>query len=296
MKTANTKFDTSSFSWKLVLLLGIFSLAHLLSPAQNVTFLGTGSTIPMADDRLVVVQICHFGDITGVTWNGMAMAKGVSQHHSLAGAVDMWYLPVSSGAEINGTGAVLSGTDLTPRSIHVMSFAGVDQNASLGDTDGAQSGTVTVDATAGDMLWEGYMFRQNTAITGNSGQTEVFDNDFNLSASRCWGAYKLATDGSNSLSCSAGSNGAHAAIVLNKVCAEPIECEVCPDMLSVTSLYLANDPHLSVFHAAQTLDAAGTITTGEDIDFKAGQSIELLVGFTVDIGGILDLIIEECIE
>ncbi len=76
---------------------------------------------------------------------------------------------------------------------------------------------------------------------------------------------------------------------------EPIECTVCKDTLVVTAGYLANDPHLSTFHAGSVLQSDGIVTLGENLIFKAGVSVDLLHLFEVATGASLEIFIEECV-
>ena len=57
------------------------------------------------------------------------------------------------------------------------------------------------------------MRRDPAQITPRSGQTEVFDNSFNIGGSRCWGAYLAASGGIEEVKINT-SNGAHVALVL----------------------------------------------------------------------------------
>ncbi|MBK8504520.1 MAG: hypothetical protein IPL46_21310 [Saprospiraceae bacterium] len=41
--------------------------------------------------------------------------------------------------------------------------------------------------------------------------------------------------------------------------------------------------------------SAGIITSGEEIDFRAGEEVELLPGFEVQQNGILTVTIQDCI-
>ncbi len=239
-----------------VLLLACLSLAYMAVDAQPVAFLGTGNNIPMGNNRLVVVTVCHFGNISGVTWNGMAMTLGVSQQHSLAGAVDIWVLPVGSGAAFTGSGAVVTGAG-SPSSTHVQSFENVDQANPVGDAMGAQSSSVTVNAVVGDMIWEAFMRRDQNAISGSSGQTEVFDVEFNISASRCWGGYLAAAAGSNTVTLST-SNGVHGAIVMQFVCND-----AAPPMITCPADQVQN---VDAACQAVLADYTGSATVSDDCD------------------------------
>jgi hypothetical protein len=69
----------------------------------------------------------------------------------------------------------------------------------------------------------------------------------------------------------------------------------CAEIIFVNAAFLAADPHQSIFHAAMKLMSDGIITSGEDIQFKAGEEVELLPGFEVQMGAILTVDIMDCI-
>jgi hypothetical protein len=66
-------------------------------------------------------------------------------------------------------------------------------------------------------------------------------------------------------------------------------------MMSVNAAFLANDPHKMLFRAGMKLLSDGIITSGEDIEFRAGDEVELLPGFEVQQNAILTVLIQDCI-
>ena len=71
-------------------------------------------------------------------------------------------------------------------------------------------------------------------------------------------------------------------------------CTPCEDFLNLTAMILGG-MHENLFHAAIQLTSDGIITNGEDITFRAGQAVELLPEFEVELGAILTVDIMECI-
>ncbi len=80
--------------------------------------------------------------------------------------------------------------------------------------------------------------------------------------------------------------------------ADPIVCNsACPETLFVDNAnYLSNDPHQSTFTADRTITSDGIITSAnnENIEFFAGESIELQPGFEVQLGAEFSADIEPC--
>ena len=69
----------------------------------------------------------------------------------------------------------------------------------------------------------------------------------------------------------------------------------CDDnILTIDDLILGTTPQTTSFHAIQTLRSNGNVTSTRNLMFKAGQSIELQAPFSIENGGILDGIIEDC--
>ncbi|MBK8502003.1 MAG: hypothetical protein IPL46_07240 [Saprospiraceae bacterium] len=67
-------------------------------------------------------------------------------------------------------------------------------------------------------------------------------------------------------------------------------------MIEATAAILANDPHQSDFCAGMTLTSDGIITSSnlEDIYFTAGDYVELMPGFAVELGARLQVDIGDC--
>ena len=70
----------------------------------------------------------------------------------------------------------------------------------------------------------------------------------------------------------------------------------CIGDIDLKDAYLAGDPHQSDFHALQILTAEGTVSNGENLNFKADSIVELISEFTVDLGASLLISVEDCPE
>jgi parallel beta-helix repeat protein len=82
-------------------------------------------------------------------------------------------------------------------------------------------------------------------------------------------------------------------------CTATVEVDVnescpCEDFINLTAMFLAG-MHEDMFHAGIKLTSDGVITNGEDISFKAGQEVELMPEFEVELGAILTVDIMDCI-
>ncbi|GJM30710.1 MAG: hypothetical protein DHS20C17_33450 [Cyclobacteriaceae bacterium] len=182
------------------------------TPVEAVTYTGNSSTVPAGDDRLLLVQVCHFDDISSVTYDGNAMSLAIKQDANVSGTCEIWYLPLGSGSAISST-AQVTGVGF-PNLVRYITFEHVNQSAPFGDmAQGTRKNILEVSTQLKDMIYEGFMRKDGNSINPQSGQTEVFDNSFNSSSSRCWGAYKAASGGIESVGVST-NNGAHVALVL----------------------------------------------------------------------------------
>lgn len=176
-----------------------------------VRYRGKSSTVPAGNDRLLLVQVCHFGDVTGVTYNDLPMNLAIRQDANVSGTIEIWYLLLGSGSAINST-AVITGAG-QPSVFRHITFDRVNQATPFGDMDQSKNTTLELDAPHLYMLYEGFMRKAGNSVTPQSGQTEIFDVGFNLGASRCWGGYKSGSGGTDILNLN-GSNGAHVAMAI----------------------------------------------------------------------------------
>ncbi|MCB9275214.1 MAG: HYR domain-containing protein [Lewinellaceae bacterium] len=177
-----------------------------------VSYLAYRQNVPAGNDRLLIVQVTHFETVTGITYNGMAMTKILDQDANVAGTLDLWYLPLGSGGEINAS-AVVSGVGSNKRVEH-LSFENVDQDNPIGDIDQARhQNSVQVNTRAQDMIYEGFMRKDGGLTLPQSGQTLIFDKTFNSNSTTSWGSYKAGNGSIQNLSINS-SNGAHAAVVI----------------------------------------------------------------------------------
>ncbi|MBK8504526.1 MAG: HYR domain-containing protein [Saprospiraceae bacterium] len=81
-------------------------------------------------------------------------------------------------------------------------------------------------------------------------------------------------------------------MVLGSAACGPVPCT--PTMV-IDATFLANDPHQMLFHAGKKLSSDGIITSGENIDFRAGEEVELLLEFEVQSNAIMTIAIQDCI-
>ncbi len=65
---------------------------------------------------------------------------------------------------------------------------------------------------------------------------------------------------------------------------------ICQDDIIIDGTYSANETHKANF----TINSAGTIVSGADVNIHAGESIQLNNGFTIEAGAEVDIYIEDC--
>ncbi len=76
--------------------------------------------------------------------------------------------------------------------------------------------------------------------------------------------------------------------------------EVCPfddciDSIYITPTFLINHPHQLIFRASKLIEAAGTISSFESIEFRAGEEVILSPFLSVELGATFEVLIEPCI-
>lgn len=175
-----------------------------------VTYTGNSTNVPAGEDRILLAQVCHFDDVSSATYNGSPMTLAATQDAHIAGSCEIWYILLGSGDVINAS-AQLSGAG---GPVRYASFKNVNQNDPFSDiAKGRNQRELTVNTRPNDMIYEGFMRKDGNQINPESGQTELFDSQFNIGASRCWGAYKVASGGVETVRIST-HNGAHIALVL----------------------------------------------------------------------------------
>ena len=141
-----------------------------------------GFSVPAGTDRLLLVHVGTYADVTAVTFGGAPMIQGAEATGALGfpeGQSELWCLPLgSSGSATVGdiVAAGVSGGTI----IGAVSFQGVDQatpvdGAVAGNFGfGASSSSVTVTSEPGDMAYDGLMvngFSAGGPPTPGAGQT-----------------------------------------------------------------------------------------------------------------------------
>ncbi len=69
---------------------------------------------------------------------------------------------------------------------------------------------------------------------------------------------------------------------------------ICPAPCPISIIQLVEIIPDNIYHAGQVLESEGTIPSGGNVVFKAGQEIDLKEGFTVELGADFEALIEGC--
>lgn len=157
-------------------------------------------------DRVLLVCITHYdGTVTGVTYNSIAMSRGVRRIDGSGFTAEIWAL----AAPATGTHSVsVSASGMSGQSCGSISFTGADQLGIIGATNsangtGASSLNLTT-STNGSYVVDA-MYNNNTnAWTLGAGQTQIFQA--NITSERGLGSYESApTAGAVTMSWSGGT-------------------------------------------------------------------------------------------
>ena len=172
------------------------------SVVAPVLFTGNSSTVPAGRDRLLLVQMRGNSTLTGVTsvtYNGMPMSLVIRETGRNA-AVEIWYLLLGTGEEINSTAISVGLGDWS--STQYITFENVDQDNPFGDikTKSNVIENIEIAARTHDIIYEGASRNSSTKVTPESGQIEIFDHRPNFNPARNWGAYLPGSDEIRSLS------------------------------------------------------------------------------------------------
>ena len=258
------------------------------SEVEAVTYTGNSSNVPEGEDRLLLVQVCHFDEVTSATYNGNPMALAVRQVANIAGSCEIWYIALGTGPAISAS-AQVSGTSW-PNSIKYTSFEHVNQNIPFGDiATGKHKNELQVNTRLKDVIYEGFMRRDGNSINPRSGQTEVFDNAFNSSSSRCWGGYLVASGGTETVKVNT-NNGAHVALVLQANHTTQFSYSIDPEstfqigtaQVTVTATDKGNNSSSCTFNITVNDMAPPTISCPDNITVNADAGLcTALVNYNV---------------
>lgn len=203
-------------------------------------------TITASGSDHYLVAVCtwrNLANITGITWNGVALTKKVENsggNFQTMGA-EIWYLV----APDTGTHDLVVTWASTGGAVHIaaVSFTGVDQaepeaSASVGDHGGSPS--LTIDTVADDsMIIDGVDNNfVNSGFTAGANQTERWDININAdSGSHAGSTEQATTPGTYTMSWtygSGGQDGAHAAVSLAPASGGiPVNVSVPPQSLTI---------------------------------------------------------------
>ena len=101
------------------------------SQVAAVNYTGNASNVPAGTDRLLLAQVCHFGDVSSITYNGEDMSLAVKQYANITGTCEIWYLPLGSGSAISASPQV-TGVGF-PSSVKYITFENVNQTEPIVD-------------------------------------------------------------------------------------------------------------------------------------------------------------------
>ncbi|MCG8331269.1 MAG: HYR domain-containing protein [Chitinophagales bacterium] len=190
-----------------------------------VNYTGNSNIVPAGSDRLLLVQIRYSSGswISSITYDGKPMTRVIReiQPWNPARRLDLWYILLGTGDEINATAQITGGGGggiSSSRNVQYITFENVDQDNPLGGSDSRSrvNEDLEVFARSNDIIYEGASRSHHSEIDPLSGQTQIFSHlPTGIAARhRNWGGYIAGTGSTQTLAISSPNFALHIAVAI----------------------------------------------------------------------------------